>query len=177
MLILVAACASAHEKQKLPKDLDRQVDKLANLISDAYAEPCCQDMQTLKSSDGSELILVIFTVEGFGGGNNWTRYMAAFTDDKNMGNGKHHYRLHDVVNAGSDTGSQIKTPDAKIVYEDKKDGGVRSVTFSISEWYNADGNVSPKESSRTVYYTYNGLLTKMSTPHGQPLSRSALSDQ
>jgi len=177
LVALVAAYTPANEKQKLPKDLERQVDKLANLISDAYAEPCCQDMQTLKLSDGSELILVMFTVESFGGGNNWTRYMAAFTDDKNRETGKNHYRLHDVVNAGGDAGSQIQTPDAKIVHEDKKDGGVKSVTFSISEWYNADGGVSPKESRRTVYYTYNGLLTEMKTAQGQALPREALSGQ
>lgn len=175
LLLLMATSSSAIEGSKLPKDLDRQVNNLSALLADAYAHPCCQDMQVLKLSDGSELILVVFTVESFGLGNNWTRYMAAFTVENNNTTGKPHYQLRDVVNVGYDMQAQVLAPDAKILYESPKTSQSRkSVTFSISEWYSSRGSISPKDTKRTIYFTYDKLLTQIKSPHGDAIPRKEL---
>ena len=132
-------------------------------------------MQVLKLSNGSNLILVVFTVESFGLGNNWMRYMAAFTVEKNSTTGKRHYQLRDVLNVGNDTQAQILAPDAKILYESPETSQSReSVTFSISEWYSARGNIAPKDTKRTIYFTYDKLLTQIKSPHGDAIPRKEL---
>ena len=83
---------------KAPKPLLAQVERLTELLRDSYAVgyPDAMMVQLVKVREGEELALVVFTVEGFGGGNNHTQYFAAFTpeiDEK----GKQHFSLIDVV--------------------------------------------------------------------------------
>lgn len=53
-------------------------------------------IQLVKTRDGGELTLVVFTIESFDGGNNHTQYFAVFTPETNE-EGKQHFSLIDVI--------------------------------------------------------------------------------
>ena len=104
-LLFLALCvvtsglvASAPASIKAPKPLLAQVQRLTGLLRDSYAAgyPDATMVQLIKGPEGEELALVVFTVEGFGGGNIHTQYFAVFapeTDEK----GKQHFSLIDVI--------------------------------------------------------------------------------
>ena len=53
-------------------------------------------VQQVAGEEGPVLTLAVFTVEGFGGGNNHTQYFAAFSPEEGM-DGAVHYSLLDVL--------------------------------------------------------------------------------
>lgn len=83
---------------KASKPLLAQVERLIELLRDSYAVgyPDATMVQLLKGGEGEELALVVFTIEGFGGGNNHTQYFAAFIPQTNE-KGKQHFSLIDVM--------------------------------------------------------------------------------
>jgi hypothetical protein len=93
-----ALVAAAPASIKAPKPLLVQVQRLTELLRDSHAV-WYQDAtmaQVVKLCEGEELALVVFTVEGFGGGNNHTQYFAAFTPETDE-KGKQHFSLIDVM--------------------------------------------------------------------------------
>ncbi len=64
-----------------PKLLFAQIKRLTDLLSDEYAVgyPEAMLVQTLKLDAGDEIVLAVFTIEGFGGGNNHKQYLAVFS--------------------------------------------------------------------------------------------------
>lgn len=93
-----ALVAAAPGTTNVPKPLLIQVQRLTELLRDSYAVwyPEATMVQSVKIHEGEELSLVVFSIEGFDGGNNHTQYLAAFTpetDDK----GKQHFSLIDVM--------------------------------------------------------------------------------
>ena len=93
--VLVSAAPAA---VKAPKPLLAQVQRLAELLRDSYAVwyPDATMVQFAKVREGEALVFVVFTVEGFGGGNKHTQYFAAFTPDADE-KGKQHFSLIDVM--------------------------------------------------------------------------------
>lgn len=81
-----------------PRPLLEQVQRLSELLRDSYAVwyPEATQVRLLQAEDGEELALVIFTVEGFAGGNNHTQYLAAFAADADP-QGQAHFSLIDVL--------------------------------------------------------------------------------
>lgn len=171
------ASSTTPPRQPLPVNLQKQVDKLANLIADGNAESCCAEMQTLRLGDGSDLILLVFTLEGFGGGNNWIRYLAVFSPQRNKRSHVINYQLRDVVNTGNDFEAQIEEPDAKIIREDKMNAQTRSVTFSITKWLNANGAIGPKDHGEAAYFMFDGQLRELKSLNGGALPRKSLNPQ
>lgn len=97
MISIPAAAAPA--SIKAPKPLLAQVQRLSELLRDSYAVwyPDATMVQLVKGHAEDEgLALVVFTVEGFGGGNNHTQYFAAFTPETDE-QGKQHFSLVDVI--------------------------------------------------------------------------------
>lgn len=97
-VISSAVVAAAPVSIKAPKPLLAQVHRLTELLRDSYAVwyPDATMVQLVKVHEGEELALVVFTVEGFGGGNNHTQYFAAFTPETDE-KGKQHFSLIDVI--------------------------------------------------------------------------------
>jgi hypothetical protein len=62
---------------------------------------------------GRKLSLVVFTVEGFGGGNNHTQYLAGFSVDTGE-KGKQHFSLLDVVPVAGKGWRGVVSLDAKV---------------------------------------------------------------
>jgi hypothetical protein len=82
----------------VPKPLRAQVERLTALLKDSHATgyPEATMFQTIKLRADRELVLVIFTIEGFGGGNNHTQYLAAFDIDRGE-KSTPYYTLIDVM--------------------------------------------------------------------------------
>ncbi|MBC9251243.1 hypothetical protein A9179_13240 [Pseudomonas alcaligenes] len=115
---LLLACTLTHaaESAPVPKALQEQVGHLVALLKDSYATgyPEATMTQTLDTGEESQVTLAVFTVEGFGMGNNYSQYLAAFTPEANE-EGVEHYSLLDVVPIGGDSWRAIEKLEAKLV--------------------------------------------------------------
>src|SRR5262249_55762945 len=66
------------------KSLLVQVQRLTELLRDSHAVgyPKATMAQAIDLRGGRQLVLAVFTVEGFGGGNNHSQFLAAFDADE-----------------------------------------------------------------------------------------------
>ncbi|MGZ3802537.1 MAG: hypothetical protein ACXVCL_20430 [Bdellovibrio sp.] len=82
----------------IPKPLSAKIQNLVTVLSDGYAVgyPKATMIQTIKGGGNTDVTLVVFTIEGFGGGNNYSQYLAAFSPET-MEDGKQPFRLIDVM--------------------------------------------------------------------------------
>lgn len=108
----------------IPEQLASQVQKLTALVSDGYAVgyPEGSITQTIKKKNGAEITLVVFTVEGFGGGNNHTQYLAAFEKNADAKD-KPYYTFLDVISIGGKGWRGVFELNAKAV-ENTKTGAM-----------------------------------------------------
>ena len=99
-----------------PKSLVAQVARLTELLRDSYAVgyPDATMVQIVKRQDGDVLALTVFTVEGFGGGNNHTQYLAAFSSDSSV-SGEAHFMLLDVIPIGGKGWRGIENLKARVL--------------------------------------------------------------
>lgn len=98
-----------------PKPLLDQVQRLTELLRDSRASgyPDATLVQFITPAGGQPLVLVVFTVEGFGGGNNHTQYLAVFRPDPDAAGAEPHFTLQDVMPIGGKGWRAITTLDAK----------------------------------------------------------------
>ncbi|MBT2339883.1 MULTISPECIES: hypothetical protein [Pseudomonas] len=115
-LLLFCSLTHAAEPSPVPKALEEQIGHLVALLKDSYATgyPEAAMAQTLNIGEDSEVTLAVFTVEGFGAGNNYSQYLAAFTPEENE-EGVLHYSLLDVVRIGGDSWRSIDKLNARLV--------------------------------------------------------------
>ncbi|MDO7899370.1 hypothetical protein [Pseudomonas citrulli] len=115
-LFLFSALTHAAAPAAVPKELQEQVGHLVALLQDSYATgyPEATTAQTLNTGEESQVTLALFTIEGFGGGNNYSQYLAAFTPEENE-EGMLHYSLLDVIRIGGDSWRSIDKLNAKLV--------------------------------------------------------------
>ncbi|RMM46953.1 hypothetical protein [Pseudomonas corrugata] len=115
---LFLACTLTHaaEPKSVPKSLEEQIGHLVALLKDSYATgyPEATLVQTLDTGEDSEVTLAVFTIEGFGMGNNYSQYLAAFTPEENE-EGQQRYNLLDVIRIGGDSWRSIDKLDARLV--------------------------------------------------------------
>ncbi|MCB5184566.1 hypothetical protein LG201_05050 [Methylobacillus gramineus] len=107
-----------------PKPLAVQIEHLVSLLSDgdAVGYPEATQFQVLKIRKNQEITLAVLTVEGFGGGNNFRQYLAAFSLETTNA-GKAHYSLLDVIPIGAGGWRSIDKLHANMIGE-TKNGGV-----------------------------------------------------
>ncbi|MCP1645303.1 hypothetical protein [Pseudomonas citronellolis] len=115
-LLLVCTLTHAANPEPIPKSLEEQVGRLVELIRDSYATgyPEAAQVQTLKTGKDRQVTLAVFIIEGFGLGNNYSQYLAAFSSDANE-EGKVHYSLLDVIKIGAGGWRSIEKLDAKLI--------------------------------------------------------------
>ncbi|WP_260957692.1 hypothetical protein [Pseudomonas citri] len=115
-LLLASTLTHAAEPKPIPKALEEQIGHLVALVKDSYATgyPEATLVQTLDTGEESQVTFAVFTVEGFGMGNNYSQYLAAFTPEENE-EGVPHYSLLDVIRIGGDSWRAIDKLDAKLV--------------------------------------------------------------
>lgn len=97
--VLCSLASAAPQSAPVPKALLDQVQRLTELLRDSYAEgyPDATMVQMLKVGEDESLALVVFTVEGFGGGNGHRQYFAAFRRDTDFEGKRPHFTLIDVI--------------------------------------------------------------------------------
>lgn len=73
LMITGTAAIAAPKPERPPKQLLQQVARLTDLLRDSHAVgfPEATMTQVLKPSPCGKIALAVFTVEGFGGGNNF----------------------------------------------------------------------------------------------------------
>lgn len=77
MTAIATFAAVAHADEWRP--LDKEIDALKALVSDGYAQEYRGARHVLYPNEQRHYALVLFTLEGQGGGNNYIFYMAKFT--------------------------------------------------------------------------------------------------
>jgi len=99
--LLLWTCSSAAVPPSVPRPLAQQVERLSQLLKDRHAEwySDATMVQIVKSGAQRELALVVFTVEGLGGGNNHNQYFAVF-DVNREDKFSPAYTLVDVMRVG-----------------------------------------------------------------------------
>lgn len=103
------------------KPLMVQVDRLTELLKDSHAAgyPPATMLQAIDLRGGRQLVLAVFTVEGFGGGNNHSQYLAVFDTDAEAR--PPYYTLIDVIRIAGKGWRGIEKLDAR-VSQTSKDG-------------------------------------------------------
>jgi hypothetical protein len=97
-----------------PKELVSQIKILFELLSDGQAVGYEKfvEVQAIKRDKLDEVYLVTFSMEGFGGGNNWQQYFAIFSKNS-PDQEESHYTLIDVMHIGGGGWRTIEKLDAK----------------------------------------------------------------
>jgi hypothetical protein len=103
------------EPEVVPAPLVSQVSHLSALLSDGYAVgyPEATMVSTIERKKGEPITLAVFTVEGFGGGNNHTQYLAAFNKHVQE-DGKIYFEFMDVIAIAGKGWRAILNPNAKV---------------------------------------------------------------
>jgi len=114
--LFLACTLTQAAEPPIPKPLEKQVGHLVELLKDSYATgyPEATLVQTLNTGEESEVTFAVFTIEGYGMGNNYSQYLAAFTPEENE-EGVKHFSLLDVIRIGGDSWRSIDKLDAKLV--------------------------------------------------------------
>lgn len=115
----IASAAPAPES--IPGPLLDQVERLTELLRDSYAVgyPEGTMFKIVKPAKGEQLSLAVFTVEGFGGGNNHTQYFAAFNYDTDEEGKRPHFTFIDVIPIAGKGWRGIMNLNAKVVRNSK----------------------------------------------------------
>ena len=147
-----ASAFSAPAPVKAPKSLVAQVTRLTELLRDSYAVgyPDATMVQIIKRKDGDVLALTVFTVEGFGGGNNHTQYLAVFSSDDSV-SGEAHFMLMDVIPIGGKGWRGVESLKARV--SQPSNGQITNMAIDALE---VTGNDAPNFPSKKV--TVNVLL-------------------
>ena len=150
---------------KAPKPLLAQVQRLTELLRDSYAVgyPDATMVQLVRGREGEELALVVFTVEGFGGGNNHTQYLAAFTPETDE-KGKQHFSLIDVMPVAGKGWRGVMNLNAKVTRNPKA-----GETLIVLDGLDVAGDDAPNFPSKKVTINLllkGGRLVEQKLPQG-----------
>jgi hypothetical protein len=79
IVVLFSETATAKD-QTILAEINAKVTQLAGLLKDSYAKeyPDYRGVKISKSTDDKIFVVVVFSIEGFCGGNNHTQFMAVF---------------------------------------------------------------------------------------------------
>lgn len=97
-----AACLAAPAHAVQPA-LETQLERLAGLLGDSHATayPQAAQVQKLSGAYGQQLVLALFTIEAYGGGNNHRQYMAVFEEEIDESGPRGHLMLRGVTQVGA----------------------------------------------------------------------------
>lgn len=102
------------------KPLIQQVERLTQLLKDrsAVGYPAATMVQLVKVSTYREIAVAVFTIEGFGGGNNHSQYLALFDVDSED-RSQPFYTLVDVMHIGGKGWRAVESMDARVTSDSK----------------------------------------------------------
>lgn len=157
LCILDAAEAAPPLSQKA---LVAQVDRLTELLRDSHAVgyPPATFAQVIDLRADRQLVLAVFTVQGFGGGNNHSQYLAAFeTDDETK---PPHYSLIDVIHVAGKGWRGIEKLNARVSQQSKS--GIVSIDIDALEVAPEDPPNFPSRKSVISLVLSQGRLVEKS---------------
>jgi hypothetical protein len=113
ILSLISGLAHAAPDNKVPSAMLKQVEHLVELLRDSYATgyPEATMYQLVHVNKDTDIALSVFTIEGFGGGNNHQQFLAVFYPEKEQG--KQHFVFGDVIQIGGKGWRSIQSLQAK----------------------------------------------------------------
>jgi hypothetical protein len=157
-----SALAADPSPANLPKALSAQVQRLTDLLRDEQAViyPQATLVQTLSRPDGQALTLVVFTLEGFGGGNNHTQYLAVFSPGKASKSGPAHFQLLDVLPIGGKGWRAVTKLDARLSAGSAADGGI-AIALDALEVSASDPPNFPSKKATVQLLLKSGRLTEL----------------
>jgi hypothetical protein len=111
VLALAASQSVATSPTPPPKALQEQVGRLVELLRDSHATgyPAATLTQTVDIQQGRKLVITVFTIEAYGGGNNHTQFLALFEREPEQSAKREHYTLLDVMPIGGKGGRAVHT--------------------------------------------------------------------
>jgi hypothetical protein len=118
-------------------------------------------VQLVTLREGNELALVVFTVEGYGGGNNHVQYFAAFTPEINE-EGKHHFSFVDVMPIGGKGWRGVMNLNANVTLKPKT--GETLIAFDGLEVADDDAPNSPSKKVTINLLFKGGRLVEQTQP-------------
>lgn len=157
----VIASAAAAGPPLAQKPLLAQVERLTELLRDSHAVgyPQATLAQAIDLRAARQLVLVVFTVEGFGGGNNHSQYLAAFETDDDAK--PPHYTVVDVIHIAGKGWRSIEKLNARVSQPPK--GGDISIEIDALEVGPEDPpNFPSKKSVIRVALTQGRLVERAS---------------
>lgn len=121
ILVLTMAAMAATAAQPAPKPLRDQVGRLIALLRDSHASgyPEATLFQSLALGHDRTVAAAVFTIEGFGGGNNHTQFFALFEQEPGADDGPGHFSLIDVIPVGGKGWRAIHGLDIAVSREEK----------------------------------------------------------
>jgi hypothetical protein len=141
------------------KPLTAQIERLNELLRDSHAVgyPAATMAQAIDLRAERQIVLAVFTVEGFGGGNNHSQFLAAFETD---GDTKPpHYSLIDVIHIAGKGWRGIEKLNARVVQQPK--GGNINIEIDALEVGPEDPpNFPSKKSIISVLLSEGRLVEK-----------------
>ncbi|MGN8273717.1 hypothetical protein [Pseudomonas sp. SMN5] len=152
--LFLACTLTQAAEPPVPKPLEEQVGHLVALLKDSYATgyPEATLVQTLNTGEDSEVTLAVFTIEGFGMGNNYSQYLAAFTPEENE-EGVQHFSLLDVIRIGGDSWRSIDKLDARLVSDPS--GEQTLIDIPVLENTDSDAPNFPSKAA-TIHLSLDG---------------------
>jgi hypothetical protein len=159
LVLSMPALAAPVKAAPPPKALMAQVQRLAELLRDAQATYYADFtmVQRVPPQGGDELVLVVFSIEGFGGGNGHTQYLAAFTPSR-AEQGEAHYTLVDVIPIGGKGWRGIEKLDARVTRAAQ--GGETRIVFGALEVGDGDAPNFPTRKSTVTVVLKAGRLAE-----------------
>ena len=147
-----------------PKALTDQVQRLTELLKDSHAvgSPDSIMLQMVKQGAGDNLALVIFTIEGFGGGNNHTQYLAAFNVDTDDAGKRLHFTLIDVIPIAGKGWRGIQTLNAKVSINSTR--GEKTISLHALEVTATDAPNFPSKKVTINILLNDGRLSELKKP-------------
>lgn len=145
-----------------PAPLLAQVQRLTELLRNRQAvwSPKATLWQNVKFRQGGEFVLVVFTIEGFGGGNNHAQYLAVFSPETS-GQGEQRFSLIDVIRIGGTGWRSVLRLNAKTI--PLKSGEILISIDAVAAVRNDPANSPGKET--TIHLSLDdGRLVE----HGMP---------
>lgn len=149
---------AAPSSQAIRQHALAQVKLLTELLRDDHAVgyPEATKIQTVHFKQGDSLVLAVFTIEGFGGGNNHTQYLAAFEVYANKNPTAPHLKLIDVIPVAGKAWRAVHELQAKV--SRKPQDGLTTIKLDAMENTEGDSTNAPSKPATLHFLIKQGQL-------------------
>ncbi len=157
-VLACTACLAMPAQAVQPMPLEAQLKRLAGLLGDSYATPYPEQaqLQSFSGPHGEKLVLALFTIEAYGGGNNHRQYLAVFEDEADESGPRGHHMLRGVTQVGAKGWRAVRTLQAEARF-DKESGTAQFLVPAIVNTPSDAANFPSKPASIRLLLDRSGL--------------------